>query len=83
MESIRDVTERRRAEEKIRYLSHFDKLTGLYNRSFFEEEVKRLDKKEYLPISIIIGDVNGLKLVNDAFGHREGDRLLLRAALNP
>ncbi|ABI68774.1 HD domain-containing phosphohydrolase [Syntrophomonas wolfei] len=80
IESIRDVTERRRAEEKIRYLSHFDKLTGLYNRSFFEEEVKRLDKKEYLPISIIIGDVNGLKLVNDAFGHREGDRLLLRAA---
>ncbi|WP_061213202.1 HD domain-containing phosphohydrolase [Syntrophomonas wolfei] len=79
IESIRDVTERRRAEEKIRYLSHFDKLTGLYNRSFFEEEVKRLDKKEYLPISIIIGDVNGLKLVNDAFGHREGDRLLLRA----
>lgn len=80
IESIRDVTERRRAEEKIRYLSHFDKLTGLYNRSFFEEEVKRLDQKEYLPISIIIGDVNGLKLVNDAFGHREGDRLLLRAA---
>ncbi len=80
IESIRDVTERRRAEEKIRYLSHFDKLTGLYNRSFFEEEVKRLDRKEYLPISIIIGDVNGLKLVNDAFGHREGDRLLLRAA---
>ncbi len=79
IESIRDVTERRRAEEKIRYLSHFDKLTGLYNRSFFEEEVKRLDKKEYLPISINIGDVNGLKLVNDAFGHREGDRLLLRA----
>jgi diguanylate cyclase (GGDEF)-like protein/PAS domain S-box-containing protein len=80
IESIRDVTERRRAEEKIRYLSHFDKLTGLYNRSFFEEEVKRLDQKEYLPISIIIGDVNGLKLVNDAFGYREGDRLLLRAA---
>ena len=80
IESIRDVTERIRAEEKIRYLSHFDKLTGLYNRSFFEEEVKRLDRKEYLPISIIIGDVNGLKLVNDAFGHQEGDRLLLRAA---
>ncbi len=80
IESIRDVSERRKAEERIRYLSHFDKLTGLYNRTYFEEEVKRLDQDEYLPLSIIIGDVNGLKLVNDAFGHSEGDRLLLRAA---
>ncbi|MEQ8175412.1 MAG: PocR ligand-binding domain-containing protein [Syntrophomonadaceae bacterium] len=73
---ITDVTERRRDEEKIRYLSFHDKLTGLYNRAYFEEELKRIDKERQLPISIIMGDVNGLKLVNDAMGHLEGDALL-------
>lgn len=71
-----DVTERTQAEEKIRFLSFHDKLTGLYNRAFFEEELKRLDTIRQMPLSIIIGDVNGLKLVNDAFGHKSGDQLL-------
>ena len=63
--------------EKILYISHHDYLTGLYNRTFFEEEQKRLDTVRQLPISIIMGDVNGLKLINDGFGHHEGDRVLI------
>lgn len=57
-----------------------DKLTGLYNRDFFEEELSRLDTKRQLPISIIVGDINGLKLINDAFGHQMGDKTLEKAA---
>jgi diguanylate cyclase (GGDEF)-like protein len=77
---VRNITQQKQDEEKIRYLSYHDKLTGLYNRAFFEEELKRLDTERQLPISIIIGDVNGLKLVNDAFGHHDGDELLTSAA---
>lgn len=57
-----------------------DKLTGLYNRGFFEEELSRLDSDRQLPVSIIIGDLNGLKLINDAFGHDMGDKALKRTA---
>lgn len=71
-----DITERKKAEEDIRYLSYHDSLTGLYNRMFFEEELKRLDTERNLPIALIIGDVNGLKLTNDVFGHTAGDKLL-------
>ncbi len=63
--------------EKILYISHHDFLTGLYNRTFFEEERRRLDTGRQLPISIIMGDVNGLKLINDGFGHHEGDQVLI------
>ena len=77
---LRDITERRNAEEQVRYLSYHDQLTGLYNRAFFEEEMRRLDSGRQLPVSIILGDVNGLKLVNDAFGHLEGDSLLCNVA---
>jgi diguanylate cyclase (GGDEF)-like protein/PAS domain S-box-containing protein len=76
----RNISSRKKNQEEILYLSYHDKLTGIYNRRFFEEELKRLDTDRNLPISIIIGDVNGLKLVNDAFGHEEGDRLLIKAA---
>ena len=73
---FRDNTEHIHDEERIRYLSYHDRLTGLYNRSFYDEELKRVDTTRQLPISFIIGDVNGLKMTNDAFGHSEGDRLL-------
>jgi len=58
--------------------SYKDGLTGLYTRDFFYEELKRLDTKRQLPISLIMGDLNGLKLINDAFGHEMGDKALKR-----
>lgn len=78
--TMQDITKRKKAEEEILYLSYHDKLTGLNNRRYYEEKIKALDTKKNLPISIIIGDVNGLKLINDAFGHEKGDELLQKAA---
>ena len=78
--TIQDITERKKKEEEITYLSYHDQLTGLYNRSFFEKELERLDNGKNLPISIVMGDVNGLKLINDSFGHGVGDSLLKKVA---
>jgi len=61
-------------------LLYKDKLTGLYNKTFFEEELSRLDTKRQLPISLIMGDINGLKLINDAFGHSMGDSVLKKSS---
>ncbi len=72
----RDVTEQRKMEETLKYLSYVDILTGLNNRTSFEIRLKELNKEENLPLGVIMGDVNGLKIVNDTFGHLEGDRLL-------
>lgn len=77
---FRDYTEKKERKAKIEYLSFHDQLTSLYNRRFFEEELKRLDTARNLPLSIIMLDVNGLKLINDAFGHAMGDLVLQRAA---
>lgn len=76
----KDITDRKQREEEIVYLSFHDQLTGLYNRRFFEEEMKRLNSQRNLPITLVMIDVNGLKLVNDAFGHQEGDELLKKVA---
>ncbi|MCR4424998.1 MAG: diguanylate cyclase, partial [Firmicutes bacterium] len=77
---FRDVTDQRRAEEKIRFLSFHDALTGLHNRAYLEEKLKRFDNQDCLPLSLIMGDLNGLKLVNDTLGHDCGDRLLANMA---
>ena len=76
----RDITERKQLEKKLRYLSENDMLTGLYNRYSFEEKIQELNVSENLPLGIIMGDVNGLKLVNDTLGHLEGDKLLISVA---
>ncbi len=78
--AAQDITRRKSSEDKLLYLSTHDHLTGLYNRRYFEEKLKALDTKENLPFSIIMFDVNGLKLVNDSFGHDMGDVLLNKAA---
>lgn len=73
---FRDYTDKKLKQEKITYLSYHDQLTGLYNRHYFEQEIRELDSEENLPLTIVMFDVNGLKLTNDAFGHQMGDRLL-------
>jgi diguanylate cyclase (GGDEF)-like protein/PAS domain S-box-containing protein len=78
--AIEDITSRKNTENKIIYLSYHDQLTGIYNRRFFEEELIRLDTKRQLPISIIMGDLNSLKLINDTFGHNKGDKTIKKAA---
>jgi len=76
----RDVTQRQHLESQIRELTFTDQTTGIANRNFFEQELKRLDTVFSLPLTVVMADVNGLKMVNDAFGHAAGDRLLARAA---
>lgn len=72
-------------EEELKFMSFHDALTGLFNRNYFEQEIKRLEsekrnQKTNQPTGIIICDVDGLKLVNDMFGHERGDLLLTEAA---
>jgi len=78
--SFRDITEKIIKDKELDYITYHDGLTGAYNRNFFNEEIKKIDVEENLPISVIMGDVNGLKLTNDAFGHLMGDKLLVSAA---
>ena len=75
-----DITERIEKEKEIKYLAYRDSLTDLYNRKFFEAEMDRLDTERQLPISIIMGDLNGLKIINDSYGQKMGDQLLIKAA---
>ena len=77
---IGDITDIKQAELLIIQKGFHDELTGLYNRRFFNEEIERLNQEIYLPLSIVLIDVNGLKLINDAFGHKLGDLLLEKVA---
>lgn len=72
-----DVTERHTHEQSILHLSYRDPLTNLYNRRYYQEELTRLDHDKYYPLTIVFADINGLKIMNDAFGHDAGDELLI------
>jgi diguanylate cyclase (GGDEF)-like protein/PAS domain S-box-containing protein len=78
--SNRDVTERKLAEEQLRFVSTHDSLTGVYNRAYFDAEMKRFARGRQFPVSVVMADVDGLKGVNDRQGHAAGDRLLQDAA---
>ena len=78
--SIVDITERKQAEENLRYISFHDTLTGLYNRAYFEEEMERLNSSRQYPVSIIACDLDGLKQINDQLGHDIGDKALKATA---
>jgi diguanylate cyclase (GGDEF)-like protein/PAS domain S-box-containing protein len=78
--TILDITERQRTEDQLIYLSFHDHLTGLYNRRHFELEMSRIDTESNLPLSTIIGDINGLKFVNDVLGRIEGDKLIIETS---
>ncbi len=75
--SVHDITNRKKMEDNLYRLSYHDYLTGLNNRRFFERELRHLDVKSSLPLSILVADINGLKLINDAFGHQYGDRFIV------
>lgn len=77
---IADVTEQQRIQEELRYLSTHDALTGVYNRTYFEAEMNRLQKGRRFPVSIIMLDTDELKRINDTYGHAEGDQLLQTVA---
>ena len=68
------------SQQKIRYKTFHDELTGIYNRTYLEQEIERLDTDRQLPLSLIMIDINGLKIINDSFGHDKGDKLIKRTA---
>jgi diguanylate cyclase (GGDEF)-like protein/PAS domain S-box-containing protein len=78
--TMRDATERRLTEAKLRYLGGHDTLTGLDNRHTFEEQQSRHARGRQFPVSILVIDLDGLKEINDLHGHAIGDEMLKRAA---
>ena len=74
------VIKRKQDETHLQYLSFRDSLSGLYNRRYFEEEMRRMDQRRQGSVGVIVTDVDGLKLINDMFGHDSGDKLLSKAA---
>ncbi|MBA4389774.1 MAG: hypothetical protein C0399_02420 [Syntrophus sp. (in: bacteria)] len=76
----KDITDLKKTEEKLKYLSLHDPLTGLYNRAYFEEEIRRLDNSRFELVGLIVCDIDGLKLINDSLGHNKGDELLMAAS---
>ncbi len=77
---LRDLSERRRLEDHLLFLSTHDALTGLSNRSAFDEALTRLDERGPHPVGVVMVDLDGLKRVNDEGGHAAGDALLRRMA---
>ena len=77
---IRDITKRVLMEEKLKFLATKDYLTGLYNRAYFEEKMKNIEEKSISNVGIIMCDVDGLKIINDTFGHQDGDVILKESA---
>lgn len=68
-------------EQHIKYFNIHDKLTGVYNRDFYEDIIQHLvNNSEQIPLSFILCDVNGLKLINDTLGHKQGDELIKKIA---
>ncbi len=77
--SALDITKQKQIEEELRYLAYHDYLTGTHNRRYIEETFERLNENEYYPLAFIMADINGLKIINDTYGHICGDELIVRA----
>ena len=78
--TFRDITEVVKYQREIEYISYHDDLTGLYNRRYIMEALDNLNHKESLPLTIMIIDINDLKMTNDHFGHAVGDQLIRKTA---
>lgn len=75
---LRDISERKRTESELIYKSTHDSLTGLYNRRYFDAEIARIQLGRQAPVTIVMADLDGLKIINDTHGHQAGDALLER-----
>lgn len=75
-----EISQRKLVEAALRQQSTHDSLTGLYNRTMFEQELARLELNKVTPVSIVVADVDDLKVINDLKGHAQGDELLRRTA---
>ncbi len=73
-----DISESKQRFNQIQYMNDHDFMTGLFNRKYFEEKKKLLDIEENLPLSIVFVDINGVRLINDAFGHSAGDEIIIK-----
>jgi diguanylate cyclase (GGDEF)-like protein/PAS domain S-box-containing protein len=78
--SVLDITERKWAEERMRFLTMHDSMTGLYNRAYFETELKRISRGRQFPLSVIVCDLDNLKTTNDQYGHTAGDAIICKTA---
>ncbi len=76
--SLTDITARKKAEAYLEFLGKHDVLTQLRNRSYFEDDLSRLERNGPYPVSVVMADLNGLKGINDSLGHAAGDALLRR-----
>ncbi|MGB6607153.1 MAG: PAS domain S-box protein [Atribacterota bacterium] len=82
-EQVTTAIERKRVEEELRRLAHYDTLTGAYNRGYGLELLQRqikLSKRNKSPLLIAYTDLDSLKDINDEFGHKEGDRAMVQVA---
>lgn len=77
---IKQTNKLRSAYELLEGYANTDGLTGLYNRSFYEATLEKLALSRRYPVGIIIIDLDGLKYVNDTFGHAAGDKIICKAA---
>ena len=77
---IQDITGVKQKESELEYIAYHDQLTGIYNRRYMKEKMEELNRKDDLPLSVILIDINGLKMINDTYGHKKGDKLLIKTS---
>ncbi|MDY9922046.1 MAG: PAS domain S-box protein [Synergistota bacterium] len=77
---IIDITNLKKKEEEICYINDHDRLTDLYNRQYFEKKLSEMNREENLPITVLVADINGLHLINEAFGQHEGDLVIVKSS---
>ncbi|MCX7884217.1 MAG: diguanylate cyclase [Caloramator sp.] len=73
---IMDIEDKKNMEKEIKYLTYYDRLTGLFNRGYYDYIAEQIILHGKYPLSVIICDINGLKTINDTLGHDKGDEFL-------
>ena len=78
--AFKDITNKKELEKRLTFLSFHDQMTGLYNYRYFMKELERYNKSRELPISILVIDIDELKIINDTKGHLEGNKIIKKTA---